>query len=317
MNILVLGGTRFVGRHIVEQVLARGHRVSIFTRGKSEDDLPPSVERLRGDRDAGDLSALAGRQWDACVDVSGYLPRVVEQSAERLKDAVKRYLFISTVSVYAGAQGGPISEDATLQSLENPHSEDVRADYGALKAVCEAAVRRLYAERATIVRPGLVAGPFDPTGRFTYWVLRAARGGAALAPGDGQDLTAVIDARDLAAFVVRLLEEDVGGIFNAVGEPKPFAAFLAEVSAGVSAQPQWRWLPQAEQQRLGAGDIWPVYAHREPLLGIQPLRALSAGLTLRPLSETAQGTLEWAVAVGAHGAGPSAAREAALLAQLM
>lgn len=343
----MLGGTRFVGRQLVLTALERGHTVTIFTRGQSSDDLPPDVERLRGDRDAGDLGALpgleqAGRTWDACLDVSGYLPRVVAQSAERLKGAVKRYLFVSTVSVYADAQAGPMTEGSALATLDNPESEDIRADYGALKVICEDKVRQIYGQRATIVRPGLVAGPFDHTGRFTYWALRAARGGVAssrvsvhdergvassrasvhdergvaLAPGDGQDITQVIDVRDLAAFMVHLLEADTAGTFNAVGEPLPFAAFLHQISAGVGTRPEWRWLPKAEQKRLGVEETWPIYAHREPVLNIQPTRAVAAGLKLRPLAETARDTLEWAQASGAEGAGPSAEREAELLTQL-
>jgi len=334
VNLLVLGGTRFVGRQLVLTALERGHTVTVFTRGQTGDDLPPEVERLHGDRDTGELGALtgpepAGRTWDACLDVSGYLPRVVEQSAELLKDAVKRYLFVSTVSVYVDGQPGPLSEDSALATLSTPQSEDIRADYGALKVICEDRVRRIYGQRATIVRPGLVAGPFDHTGRFTYWALRAARGGVAspgasvhdeggvaLAPGDGQDITQVIDVRDLAAFTVHLLEEDIGGTFNAVGEPLRFSAFLNGISAGVGSQPIWRWVSRAEQERLGATELWPIYAHREPVLNIEPTRARAAGLKLRSLADTARDTLAWAQASGAEGAGPSAEREAELLAQL-
>ena len=315
MNILVLGGTQFVGYHIVTRLLAGSHSVSIFTRGQTPDDLPGEVERLRGDRNAGDLAALEGRTWDACVDVSGYLPRVVGQSAELLRDAVQRYLFISTVSTYADGQA-PINEDSALAVLDNPASEDTTADYGALKVVCEEKVRAIYNERATIVRPGLVAGPLDHTRRFTYWALRAARGGVALAPGDGQDYIQVIDARDLAAFVVHLLAGDIGGTFNAVGEPYLFAPFLDEVARGVGAHPAWIWVAPPDLARLDAEKSWPIYAHREPVLHIEPARARAAGLTLRPLSETARDTLAWAERAGAEGKGPDAAREAELLGEL-
>ncbi len=320
MDILVLGGTRFVGRHLVLALLQRGHRVSVFTRGQSADELPPEVERLRGDRETGDLSALEQRRWDACADVSGYLPQVVRRSAELLSGAVQRYLFVSTVSVYAGAQAGsfsrPISEGSALAVLGDPASQDVARDYGALKVACEQVVQSVYNERATIVRPGLVAGPFDPTGRFTYWALRAAQGGVALAPGDGQDRTQVIDARDLGAFMTHLIEQGTGGTFNAVGEVLSFRDFLSEVAAGVGTQPEWRWLPAADQERLSAQQLWPVYAHREPVLNIQPVRAKAAGLKLRPLAQTARDTLAWAQEKGERGAGPSREREAELLSQV-
>jgi 2'-hydroxyisoflavone reductase len=320
MNILVLGGTQFVGRHMVQALLERGHSVTTFTRGQTADTLPPEVERLHGDRSAGDLGALEGRIWDACLDVSGYLPRVVEQSVKLLEGAVKRYLFISTVSVYADGQTGPITEDSALDVLSDPASENIPAHYGALKVVCEERVRSVYGERATIVRPGLVAGPHDHTGRFTYWALRASRGGLALAPGDGQDFIQVIDARDLANFTVKLLEDAVPGTFNAVGEPHHYSDFLAQIAAGVSAQPQWRWVPESEQAPIGAGAAWPIYSPRDPVLGIVPARAKAAGLQLRPLPDTAHDTLTWAQAEpdepGARGSGPSPEREAELLAAL-
>ena len=297
MKVLVLGGTQFVGRHIAQALLSGGHAVSSFTRGKTPDELPPEVERLRGDRAAGQLEALAGRTWEACLDVSGYLPRVVAQSAELLQSAVQRYLFISTISVYADGQIGPISEDSALSVLTDPASENISADYGALKVICEQKVRRVYGERASIVRPGLVAGPHDHTGRFTFWARRAAQGGVQTAPGDGQDSAAVIDARDLAAFAVHLLETDQGGTFNATGEPLPFAAFLREVTQGVCADTSWHW--HAPTPLVGAGESWPLYAHREPLLAIEPQRARAAGLRLRPLAETARDTLAWARASGA------------------
>ena len=323
MNILVLGGTQFVGRHMVQALLEGGHRVTTFTRGQTPDNLSPEVERLHGDRSAGDLSSLQSRTWDACLDVSGYLPRVVEQSARLLEGAVGRYLFISTVSVfisavsvYAGEQTEPITEDSALEVLPDAASEDIPAHYGALKVACEERVRLVYGKRATVVRPGLVAGPFDHTGRFTYWALRAARGGLALAPGDGQDPIQVIDARDLAAFTVYLLERGTPGTFNAVGEPLHYERFLDAVAAALGTHPVWRWLPEAQALAEGL----PIYSPRDPVFAIVPARAKAAGLKLRPLAETAQGTLVWAQAEpdapGAQGSGPSAEREVELLAAL-
>ena len=323
MKILVLGGTQFVGRHMVQALLERGHTVSIFTRGQTADNLPPEVGRLHGDRSAGELSSLQGRTWDACLDVSGYLPRVVGESAKLLEGAVKRYLFISTVSVFIsaisvheGGQPGPITEDSALEVLLDTASEDIPAHYGALKVACEERVRSVYGERATIVRPGLVAGPYDHTGRFTSWVLKAARGGVALAPGDGQDPIQVIDARDLAAFTVHLLERAAPGTFNAVGEPLHYEQFLDGLAAALGTHPEWRWLPEAQAVAEGL----PIYSPRDPVLGIAAARAKAAGLKLRSLADTARDTLAWTRAEpdapGAQGAGPSAEREAELLAKL-
>jgi len=170
MNLLVLGGTQFVGRHIVEAAVEAGHSVSVFTRGVSPDDLPPGVTRLRGDRDGG-LDALRDGSWDACVDVSGYVPRVVRQSAELLRGRVGRYLFISTVSVYAPGPRDWTLEDAPLQELDDPATEDVQAAYGGLKVLCERVVNEVFGERATHVRPHIVAGPWDHTRRFTAWPI--------------------------------------------------------------------------------------------------------------------------------------------------
>ncbi|WP_293912653.1 NAD-dependent epimerase/dehydratase family protein [Deinococcus sp.] len=316
MQILVLGGTQFVGRHMVQALLERGHNVTTFTRGQTADSLPPEVLRLYGDRSAGELSSLQGRTWDACLDVSGYLPRVVEQSARLLERAVKRYLFISTVSVYADGQAEPITEDSALEVLPDAASENIPAHYGALKVVCEERVRAIYGERATIVRPGLVAGPHDHTGRFTYWAMRAARAGVALAPGDGQDPIQVIDARDLAEFTAHLLERATPGTFNAVGEPLHYEQFLDGLAAALGTHPQWRWLPEAQAVAEGL----PIYSPRDPVLGIVPARAKAAGLKLRPLADTARDTLAWTRAEldapGARGSGPSLEREAEVLAGL-
>lgn len=298
MDLLILGGTRFVGRHIVLAALARGHRVTTFTRGHSPDELPAEVERLHGDRTA-DLSALAGRRWDACVDVSGYLPRVVRASAEALRDAVGRYLFISTLSVYEASGVGPLTEDSALIELADPESEDIQAHYGGLKVLCERAVEEVYGARATILRPDIVAGPFDPTGRYTYWPLRLARGGAVLAPGDGQDPVQYVDARDLAAFALQLLEADQGGTYNAAGPVFTWRDFLAAVGRGVgaSADLHWREAGLLEARGIGWNEL-PLYIPRTSeaasLMNAANERALAAGFTPRPSEETAREVLDWA-----------------------
>ena len=180
MRLLVLGGTEFLGRALVEAALGRGDEVTTFTRGRTNPDLFPEADRRVGDRD-GDLAALEHGDWDAVVDTSGYVPRVVRASCELLAPRVRRYAFVSSISAYAHF-GGSLDEDSPLAALEDPHEEDVDRSYGALKAACEGVVRDAFGPRALIVRPGLIVGPHDPTGRFTYWARRLERGGEILAP---------------------------------------------------------------------------------------------------------------------------------------
>jgi 2'-hydroxyisoflavone reductase len=203
-RILVLGGTRFLGRAVVEAALARDHTVTLFNRGQTNPDLFPTAEKLRGDRSA-DMSALDGRSWDVVVDVAAYFPRTVELAVQQLAD-VGRYIFVSSVSVYAD-QSVPQFEDSAVEQLVDP--DDASDDsYGARKAVCETIVQEAFAERATIVRPGLIVGPHDPTDRFSYWPKRIAAGGRALAPGNPDDAVQFIDVRDLGEFIVGLAETD-------------------------------------------------------------------------------------------------------------
>ncbi|MGI8747285.1 MAG: NAD-dependent epimerase/dehydratase family protein, partial [Deinococcus sp.] len=288
-----------VGKHSVREALSRGHTVSTFTRGKSPDDLPDTVTLLHGDRDGG-LDALRAGRWDACVDVSGYLPRVVRQSAEELRERVGRYLFISTVSVYADGERETTTEDAPLIELDDPVSEDVKAHYGGLKVLCEEVVSEVYGKRATQVRPHIVAGPDDPTRRFTYWPEALAAGGPVLAPGDGSDPVQCVDARDLAAFVLTLLEADRGGVYHAAAPSRPWRDFLAEVADGVGQRPDLVWTPADELAARGLGQAeLPLYLPRAEDIGglmrVDNRRAVAAGLRCRPLSETAQDTLAWSL----------------------
>jgi len=301
LNVLVLGGTQFVGRHIVEALLAGGHRVAVLTRGRTPDALPDTVERLKGDRDEGaaGLTALAGRSWDACVDVSGYTPRPVRASAEALRDAVGRYVFVSTVSVYAEPGRHPVRED---DPLPPPAAEDVTEvtgeTYGPLKVTCEGIVEEVYGERATLLRPQIVAGPYDPTGRYTYWIDRVATGGEFLAPGDGSDHVQVIDARDLARFTVTVLEGDVPGVFNLAGPRLEWREFVevARRATGADAQPVWVEAATLEAQGLGWSEL-PVYipagGEQGGLMDVSSDRAQAAGLTLTDPVTTARDTRAW------------------------
>ena len=319
MRLLLLGGTKFLGRHAVEAALAAGHEVTIFTRGQTNANLFPQVERLRGDRD-GDRTALAGGEWDGVVDTSGFVPRVVRQSAELLRDAVGRYVFVSSISVYAD-HSRPADESSPLEQLADPASEAVEADYGALKAACEAVVADVYGERGTIVRPGLIVGPFDPTDRFTYWPRRLAEGGDVLAPGAPSAPVQLVDARDLAAWLVRLAEHGPGGVLNATGpaEPLTLGDLLERAIATLGTDARLVWTD--EQRLLDAGvQPWmelPLWAPGAEYAGMQRTdirRALAAGLRFRPLEETVRDTLAWSLAAGEQRPTLSREREAELLA---
>ncbi|MDQ3396772.1 MAG: NAD-dependent epimerase/dehydratase family protein [Deinococcota bacterium] len=296
MNILILGGTQFVGRHIVEAFLEAGHQVSTLTRGKSKDPLPAQVERLHGDRNEGaeGLRALGDRSWDACVDVSGYTPQQVRASAEGLRDRVGRYVFISTVSVYQEPGRHPIRES---DSLLSPAAEDVTEvngeTYGPLKVTCETIVQEVYGNSCTLLRPQIVAGPFDPTGRYSYWLTRVAKGGEMLAPGYGSDHVQVIDARDLARFTVRVIEEDHPGIFNLAGPRLTWAQFMGVLGA---ANPSW-----VSSERLAEAGITPAQlplfipdqGSQGGFMDVSNERAQAAGLELTDPAVTAKDTQAW------------------------
>ncbi|HYG69011.1 MAG TPA: NAD-dependent epimerase/dehydratase family protein, partial [Anaeromyxobacteraceae bacterium] len=235
-RILILGGTGFLGPALVELARPRGHVLTLFNRGKTRPQLFPDVEKLQGDRD-GKLDALAGREWDAVIDNSGYVPRHVKLSAELLAPRVKRYLFVSSISVYRDDVPPGSDEDAPLQTIADPANEDVRANYGALKALCEQAAEAAMPGRTAVVRPGLIVGPGDPTDRFTYWPVRLDRGGEVVAPGDGADPTQVIDVRDFAAFMLGLVEGEDTGTYNAVGPtpPRPMKDFVESIRKGAGS----------------------------------------------------------------------------------
>jgi 2'-hydroxyisoflavone reductase len=314
MKLLVLGGTKFLGRAAVEAALARGDEVTLFNRGETNPELFPEVEKLRGDRD-GDLSALEGREWDAVIDPSGYVPRIVRASAELLRGRVGHYLFVSSISVYAEPFTAGGDESAPLQELEDPASEEIMRDYGALKAACERVVSEVFPDSHTNVRAGLIVGPRDPTGRFTYWPLRIAAGGEVLAPAPSERHVQVIDVRDLGSWLVEACASRATGAFNATCEPLSFADML-----GACGDADLSWV--AEDFLLEQGvEPWsdlPVWLATPdgPMLEMSVARAVAAGLRFRPLEETARDTLAWARETDhplVGGAGLEPAREAELL----
>jgi 2'-hydroxyisoflavone reductase len=319
MRVLFIGGTRFVGLHMAEAALARGHEVTLFNRGTNP-DTPAGVELLTGDRDGG-LDALRGRTWDAVIDTPGYVPRVVRQSAELLAEAVSRYVFISTLSAYASFEQPGMDESAPLARLDDAANETVTGEtYGGLKARCEDAVREVYGDRALIVRPGYIVGPFDPTDRFTYWPVRAARGGEMLAPGSPDAPIQFIDARDLADFTIGLLESGATGAYNVTGPERPltWGPFLEYCRRLTGGDTFLTWVDEdfLLTKQLGESGELPLWIASEwnGLHSVSIAKAVGAGLRTRPLGETINDLLEWRQAVDRPlAAGLDPEREAELL----
>ena len=314
MRLLLLGGPKFLGRAIIDAALDAGHELTLFNRGTTNVDHYPDVERLTGDRD-GALDALRGRSWDAVVDTCGYLPRLVRDSAQVLADTVSQYLFVSSISVYASHAAGA-TEESPVDQLTEPGSEDVKAHYGALKALCEQEVETALPGRATHVRAGLIVGPHDPTGRFTYWPHRVARGGEILVPGPLERPVQTIDVRDLGAWIVHCAEQRVTGVFNATSRPYPLAELLHACVLAAEADPDFTVVDDAFLVDSGV-DEWmelPLWIDTRQeawrhFLEADVERAHAAGLEPRPLIETVQSTLEEAELVDGIGLDPAKERE--------
>jgi 2'-hydroxyisoflavone reductase len=323
MRVLILGGTRFVGRHLTEAALAAGHQVTLFHRGRTNPDLFPEAEHLHGDRGK-DLAALVGRRWNVAIDVNGYLPRDVRAAAELLAGAVERYVFISTISVYADFKMPGVREDA---AVEEPTSGDAEAGevvpggYGRLKVLCERIVEEVFPQRALIVRPCVVVGPWDHTGRFTYWVERASRSGEALAPGRPDRPVELIDARDLAAWVVKMADRRVVGTFNAAGpeETLTMREMLEACRASTAGSAAFTWVSDSFLQEH---EVTLPFWYPEETAGydlVDNRRAVAQGLTFRPLTRTVRDVHAW-VAENPEARAPDdflpSEREAELLRQL-
>jgi 2'-hydroxyisoflavone reductase len=310
LRILILGGTGFIGPHQVRYAISRGHKVTLFNRGRQKQEWPGSVEELLGDRNTGDLKSLQGRTWDVGIDNPTTLPFWVRDAGAALRGRVKQYLFVSTISVYADDAKPGADETAPVAkySGEDPMAETqetFRARlgelYGPLKAVSEQEAQKQFSGMATIVRPGLIAGPGDESDRFTYWPVRLARGGDVLAPGDGTDAIQVIDVRDLAEWTIRLVESRNFGVFNATGPATPLnmSEMLTIIASSTHSTPHIVWVPTKflEQQKIEAWSDLPVWVPGEgdsagfAKRSIQ--RALKAGLTFRPLAVTSVDTLAW------------------------
>ena len=313
MKLLVLGGTQFLGRASVDAALERGHEVTLFNRGQTNPQLFPQAERLVGDRA---VDPIPSGEWDAVLDTSGQLPGVVRASVEALRSSVMRYLFVSSISAYASFREPP-TEGSPRAELGDMPSDEMLPDYenyGALKALCEDVVIEVYGERALIVRPGLIVGPHDPTGRFTYWPHRVARGGELVAPGPPEQQVQFVDARDLGTWLVELLERRESGAFNATHPGMSFSGLVESCRhvTGSDAEPIWidgDWLAS---QGIGEWMELPLWLHDPDWVGMMRAdvsRALAAGLTFRPLEETVAGTLDLAETMDDVGLKPEREQE--------
>jgi 2'-hydroxyisoflavone reductase len=306
LRILILGGTGFTGPYQVRYALSRGHKVTTFNRGKTHPgELPKEVEQLIGDRN-GKLDALRDRKWDVAIDNPTTLPTWVRDAAQILKGNVERYVFISTISVYADTSQG-VDEAAPLAKYDGPDPyretlEAVKASgyktYGPLKALSEQEAQKWFPGKTLIIRPGLIVGPRDETDRFTYWPVRIDEGGDVLAPGNPSDPVQFIDARDLAEWTIRMVENRETGIYNATGPAKSLEIgnMLNEIKGALRSAAKFTWLPAdfLKQQKVEAWSDMPVWAGDELGLARTKIdRALAKGLTFRPLTGTARDTLAW------------------------
>lgn len=292
VKILVLGGTSFVGRAMVEEALGRGDELTLFSRGRTGTDLFPDVPRLVGDRETGDYAALQGADWDAVLDVSGYVPRHVAQAADVLAGSSGRYLFISSGAVY-GRSDGVLDESAPRRTPELGTEQVDGRTYGPLKVACEDEALGRFGNRATLVRPGIVAGPHDQTDRFTWWARRAARGGTIPLPGRPDQPVQVVDSRDLARLVVTLLHDDRPGTFNAVGpaEPVTLAGLVEACARGTGASVD----VVPVHPELAGGAVPLVLADPAFDAGMRRTADLArtVGLTATPLEQTAADVVAW------------------------
>lgn len=299
MKLLIIGGTRFLGRALVDEARLMGHTVTLFNRGQSNPNLYPDVEQIRGDRDGG-LDALSGRRWDAVIDTCGYLPRIVRAAAKFLSSAVDHYTFISTLSVYGEPLPVGADETAPVGVLADGSVEEITGEtYGPLKALCEQAAADAMRGRALHVRSGLIVGPYDPTDRFTYWPARVARGGEVLAPVDRDYGVQFIDVRDLARWTLHATETRLTGPYNATGPRRPLAIgeLLATCRAVSSSDAKFTWVDETfllehEVAPFTELPLW-VPADAAGFNAFNIDRALAAGLVYRPLAETVGDTLAW------------------------
>lgn len=301
LKILILGGTNFLGPHLVEELQEHGHEVTLFNRGTQDISCFPNVEFIQGNRD-GDLDALKNRWWDAIIDTSGHLPRLVEDSSKILSTATNHYTFISTIGVYKDFHALNIDERYPLANLDDKSIEEINEKtYGALKASCEKVIEHYFNDHFLVIRPGLIVGPRDPTNRFAYWPLRILAGGEILAPGSPKQNLQFIDVRDLAKWIVTMVEKRETGFYHATG-PKRSLSFeeLLKTCAQISKKElSIAWVSENFLIEHGVQDwtelpLWLSYKRNMPgFLTVSVKKALEAGLKFRPLTETIEAIIDW------------------------
>lgn len=316
MKLLIIGGTRFVGRHLVAAAVARNHETTLFNRGQTSSEKLSGVETIHGDRNSA-LNKLQGRRWDAVIDTCGYLPRSVKASAEFLSDSTDRYVFISSQSVYADVSVCGIEESAPLERLSSEQLDKANAIdssgrisamsygemYGGLKALCEQAAEKAMPGRVLIIRPGLIVGPYDHLDRFTYWVVRVSAGGEVLAPGRPDRFIQFIDARDLAEWIIKMVEEKKTGVYNAGGQPNRLTMknVLDQIKSNSGSNASFTWASEEFllTEKVEAWSEMPLWLPEESapqwkgFMFVNCNKAFEAGLILRPLHETIRDTLRW------------------------
>ena len=336
MKILIIGGTKFLGRHLITAAQAGIHEVTLFNRGKFTQEKIESVEQIHGDRNI-DLGKLANRRWDACIDTCGYLPQTVKASAKALKNSVGQYVFISSISAYADFSLSNYDETAPVATLTEEQSKkagkiDPKGEitavaleemYGALKALCEQEAENAFSGRALIVRSGLIVGSFDPTDRFTYWAMRVASGGDILAPGNPNRFVQFIDVRDLSEWIIKMIENDENGIYNVTGKPFELTMekMLEEIKNVSRSDAKFTWTDEEflVQEKVEEWSEMPLYIAESKqeasgFLSANVDKALAKDLTFRSLSDTIRETIAWRETKnGVMKAGIDAAREKELL----
>ncbi len=339
MKILIIGGTRFLGRHLIAAAKARNHEITLFHRGKHLAQGIENVEEIFGNRND-DLNRLRNRNWDAVIDTCGYLPQTVKKSAEALKDSAAQYVFISSISAYADFTETDYDETAPLAALTEEQKIkagriDARGEiaavvledmYGALKAACEREAQTIFGEKTLVVRSGLIVGAFDTTDRFTYWAMRVAKGGEILAPGAPKRFVQFIDARDLAEWIVKMIENRASGIYNAAGKPfeTTMEKMLEEIKSVSRSDARFVWADEdfLKREQIAEWSEMPLYLaesvkEARGFLSANIDKALAHGLKFRALSDTVQDTIAWRqTQSGEMKAGIAPERERELLGKL-